>query len=151
MKQVKCELFCDNFQNYKRYGIPKAQLVIADIPYNIGADAYGSNPMWYVGGDNKSGKMVFDHIDWERDGREVPKLHPTQKPVKLLKKLIEIFTDPGDVVIDPCAGSGSTLRAARELGRDSYGFEICKEFYRDAVEKMLKEPETVQIGLEGVV
>lgn len=98
-----------------------------------------------------SGKMVFDHIDWERDGREVPKLHPTQKPVKLLKKLIEIFTDPGDVVIDPCAGSGSTLRAARELGRDSYGFEICKEFYRDAVEKMLKEPETVQIGLEGVV
>ena len=33
MKQVKCELFCDNFQNYKRYGIPKAQLVIADIPY----------------------------------------------------------------------------------------------------------------------
>lgn len=95
--------------------------------------------------------MVFDHIDWERDGREVPKLHPTQKPVKLLKKLIEIFTDPGDVVIDPCAGSGSTLRAARELGRDSYGFEICKEFYRDAVEKMLKEPETVQIGLEGVV
>lgn len=56
MKQVKCELFCDNFQNYKRYGIPKAQLVIADIPYNIGADAYGSNPMWYVGGDNKNGE-----------------------------------------------------------------------------------------------
>ena len=67
------------------------------------------------------------------------------------EKLIEIFTDPGDVVIDPCAGSGSTLRAARELGRDSYGFEICKEFYRDAVEKMLKVPEAVQIGLEGVV
>ena len=56
MEQVKCELFCDNFQNYKRYGIPKAQLVIADIPYNIGADAYGSNPMWYVGGDNKNGE-----------------------------------------------------------------------------------------------
>ena len=260
MKQVKCELFCDNFQNYKRYGIPKAQLVIADIPYNIGADAYGSNPMWYVGGDNKNGEsakakssffrtdgyfkiaeymhfcnrllkkepkkrnaapamIVFCAFDQMQtvmeygkrygfknsyplfftkpysaqvlkanmrivgatefavvlyrdklpkfnngrqydengkvvrgsDGREVPKLHPTQKPVKLLKKLIEIFTDPGDVVIDPCAGSGSTLRAARELGRDSYGFEICKEFYRDAVEKMLKEPETVQIGFEGVV
>ena len=58
MKQVKCELFCDNFQNYKRYGIPKAQLVIADIPYNIGADAYGSNPMWYVGGDNKNGESA---------------------------------------------------------------------------------------------
>lgn len=43
MKQVKCELFCDNFQNYKRYGIPKAQLVIADIPYNIGAKT-GNKP-----------------------------------------------------------------------------------------------------------
>lgn len=46
----KPKLFHDNFQNYKRYGIPKAQLVIADIPYNIGANAYGSNPMWYKGG-----------------------------------------------------------------------------------------------------
>ena len=50
---VKTELYCDNFQNFKRYGIPKAQLVIADIPYNLGANAYGSNPMWYVDGDNK--------------------------------------------------------------------------------------------------
>ena len=50
------QLFNDNFQNYKRYGIPKAQLVIADIPYNIGEDAYGSNPMWYKGGDNKNGE-----------------------------------------------------------------------------------------------
>lgn len=45
------ELYNDHFQNYKVYGIPKAQLVIADIPYNIGKDAYGSNPMWYNGGD----------------------------------------------------------------------------------------------------
>lgn len=43
---VKCELYHDNFQNFKKYGIPKAQLVIADIPYNIGADAYGSNPIF---------------------------------------------------------------------------------------------------------
>lgn len=46
MGKPRIELYRDNFQNYKRYGIPKAQLVIADIPYNIGADAYGSNPMW---------------------------------------------------------------------------------------------------------
>ena len=167
MKQVKCELFCDNFQNYKRYGIPKAQLVIADIPYNIGADAYGSNPMWYVGGDNKNGESAKAKSSFFRtDGyfkiaeymhfcnrllKKEPKLHPTQKPVKLLKKLIEIFTDPGDTVIDPCAGSGSTLRAARELGRNSYGFELDKQFYRLAKDEMLKEPETVQIGLEGVV
>ena len=64
----KIELYHDNFQNFKRYNIPKAQLVIADIPYNIGADAYASNPVWYQGGDNKNGesklaKQSFFHTD----------------------------------------------------------------------------------------
>ena len=56
-KKIKCELYNDNFQNYKSYNIPaKAQLVITDIPYNIGNNAYGSNPSWYVGGDNANGE-----------------------------------------------------------------------------------------------
>ena len=49
MEDTKVGLFNDNFQNYKRYGIPKAQLVIADIPYNLGVNAYASNPTWYEG------------------------------------------------------------------------------------------------------
>lgn len=49
MKQ-RVELFNDSFQNFKRYNIPKAQLVIADVPYNIGENFYGSNPTWYNGG-----------------------------------------------------------------------------------------------------
>ena len=49
-------LINDHFQNFKGYQIPPAQLVIADIPYNVGKNAYGSNPMWYVGGDNKNGE-----------------------------------------------------------------------------------------------
>ena len=243
---VKTELYNDNFQNYKRYGIPKAQLVIADIPYNIGTDFYGSNPMWYKGGDNKNGesklakkaafntdfnfniaeyfhfcnrllikepkqagkapamivfcafeqmqtvieygkkygfknsypiffiknysaqvlkanmrivgatefavvlyrdklpkfnnngKMIYNWFEWNRDNPKMyPKIHPTQKPVNVLKRLIEIFTDEGDVVIDPCAGSGATLRAAFELKRNSFGFEIDKKFYKEAKEKML--------------
>lgn len=260
---AKATLIHDNFQNFKRYNIKKAQLVIADIPYNIGANAYGSNPMWYEGGDNKNGeskyaksnffngggsfkiaeymhfcnkllikepkekgkapamivfcafdqiptvieygkeygfmnsyplffiknysaqvlkvnmrivgatefavvlyrdklpkfnngrqidpetgkpirgtgKMIFDWIEWKRDGKEIPKIHPTQKPVNVLKKLIEVFTDEGDIVIDPCAGSGSTLQAAYELGRTSYGFEVSTKFYDEAMAKMpcLKE------------
>ena len=65
---IKCELYNDNFQNFKRYNIPKAQLVIADIPYNIGVDAYASNPMWYKKGDNKNGesslaRQSFFHTD----------------------------------------------------------------------------------------
>ena len=245
MKKIKCELYNDNFQNFKRYNIPKAQLVIADIPYNIGNNFYGSNPMWYKGGDNKNGEsklagkaafntdhnfniaeyfhfcnrllkkepkergqapcmivfcsfeqipmviryaekhgfkkhiplvfvknfsaqvlkanmrivgateyglvlyrdklpkfrnggeMVFNWFNWVQDGKKIPKIHPTQKPVLLLKRLIEIFTDPGDVVIDPVAGSGTTLRAAVELDRKAYGFEISKEFYRRAKNEML--------------
>lgn len=54
--KIKCEIYRDSMQNYKKYGIPKAQLVIADVPYNLGNNMYGSNPMWYVGGDNKNGE-----------------------------------------------------------------------------------------------
>ena len=57
VKKIKCELFNDNFQNYKKYHIPKkAQLVIADIPYNLGNNAFASSPEWYVDGDNKKVK-----------------------------------------------------------------------------------------------
>lgn len=236
---MKCELFNDHFQNSKRYAIQKAQLIIADIPYNVGKNAYGSSVEWYEGGDikngesklanseffdtdkdfripeflhfcskmlipepketgkapcmivfcafdqqfelieeakkhglnryinlvfvknssaqvlkanmrivgnceyglilyrdklpkfNNQGKMIFNAIDWEKDGIS-EKIHPTQKPVKLIEKLIGIFTDEGDVVIDPCAGSASTLVAANNLGRVAYGFEIKKDFFKAA-------------------
>lgn len=87
-KRVKIELFNDHFENAKRYQIPRAQLIIADIP------------------------------------------------------LIEIYTDEGDVVIDPVVGSCSTLRACAELKRSCYGFEIKKNFYNQAKEKMLSNVET---------
>lgn len=87
--------------------------------------------------------MIFNWMEWQKD-TSVPKIHPTQKPIPVLKRLIEIFTDEGDVVIDPCAGSGTTLRAAAELNRHSYGFEIDKKFYKEAQEKMLKD---IQIQL----
>lgn len=86
---------------------------------------------------NNNGKMIVNWFNWLTDGVEIPKIHPTQKPVRMLKRLIEIFTDYGDVVIDPCAGSGSTLRAAAELGRNAYGFEIKKNFYRKSKAKMI--------------
>lgn len=91
--------------------------------------------------------MILDWMEYERDGKEIPKIHPTQKPVKLLKRLIEICTDPGDVVIDPCFGSGSTGRACLELGRSFYGFEINKNFFRRAQNEMLVLPESKQMEL----
>jgi len=245
---MECKLVNDHFQNYKIYNIPKAQLLIADIPYNVGKNAYGSNPSWYVDGDNKNGEsdlagttffntdvnfkvpeffhfcgklikkepkekgkagcmivfcsfeqqfmlieyaqkhgfnhyinlvfrkdysaqvlkanmrivgnceygmlfyreklpkfnnkgnMIFNCIDWHRGG-DLPKVHPTQKPVRLLERLIEIFTDPGDVVIDPVAGSGTTLLAAKNLNRKAFGFEISKEFCKLAHEKILSQSQ----------
>lgn len=66
------ELFNDHFQNFKVYGIPKAQLIIADPPYNLGVNAYASNPSWYVGGDNKNGesdKAGKEFFDTDKDFR----------------------------------------------------------------------------------
>lgn len=72
------KLFNDHFQNYKRYGVPKAQLIIADIPYNIGINAYGSNPSWYIGGDNKNGASELagkEFFDTDKDFRITEFLH----------------------------------------------------------------------------
>ena len=78
-------------------------------------------------------------MDFVRDDMDIPRIHPTQKPIKVLENLIRIFTDEGDVVIDPCCGSGSTLVAAENLGRKSYGFEIKKEFVNLAKTKMFSQ------------
>ena len=91
--------------------------------------------------------MVFNWFQWERDKKDIPKIHPAQKPVNVIKKLVETFTDEGDIVIDPCAGSGTTLRACKELNRSCYGFEIHRPFYERAVNEMLAD-KNEQINLE---
>ena len=89
---------------------------------------------------NNDGKMIFNWFNWQKDNpKEVPKIHPTQKPVSLLKDIIAIFTDEGDTVIDPVAGSGTTLKASFESNRNSYGFEVSKEIYNKAQDLMLKD------------
>lgn len=95
-----------------------------------------------------TGHMVFNWFAWERDGKDIPKIHPSQKPVAVMKKLIQTFTDPGDVVIDPCCGSGSTLRAAAELGRSAYGFEIDRNFYTRAKNEMLNFEKDPQMSIK---
>lgn len=49
-KKLKCEVWNDSMQNWKSKPIQKAQLIIADVPYNVGTNFYGSNPVWYKGG-----------------------------------------------------------------------------------------------------
>ena len=98
-----------------------------------------------------TGHMIFNWFTWEKDGKEIPKIHPAQKPVAVIKKLIEIFTDEGDVVIDPCCGSGSTLRAAAELGRSAYGFEIDRTFYERAKNEMLVFEKDNQLNITDFI
>jgi site-specific DNA-methyltransferase (adenine-specific) len=85
--------------------------------------------------------MIFNCIDVPRD-TQTPKVHPTQKSVPLLERLIQVFTDRGEIVIDPCAGSGTTLLAAAQCGRRAYGFEIKKNYYNDANNKVLRRIQT---------
>jgi len=64
------------------------------------------------------------------------RLHPTQKPVAVLKPLIDAFTMPGQVVLDPFCGSGSTLVAAADLGRRYIGIELTSEHHRTSRERL---------------
>ena len=71
-------LFNSHFQNFKQFGVPKAQLILTDIPYNIGKNAYGSNPVWYVGGDNKNGESDLageEFFDTDKDFRPAEFMH----------------------------------------------------------------------------
>ncbi|MGP1351653.1 MAG: hypothetical protein ACTTK2_08350 [Hoylesella marshii] len=58
MEKNLINLFNDSYQNWSRYHIPKAQLILTDVPYNLGNNAYASNPTWYEGGDNKNGESA---------------------------------------------------------------------------------------------
>ena len=64
--------------------------------------------------------------------------HPAQKPVKLLKHIIEIASNPGDVVFDPFMGVGSTGVAAMELGRKFGGVEIQKDYFDASCKRINK-------------
>jgi adenine-specific DNA-methyltransferase len=73
--------------------------------------------------------VIPDVLEWRYTGN---RFHPTQKPVPSLKPVIESFTEPGDIVLDPFAGSGSTLLAAKILGRRYVGIELDAQYVETA-------------------
>ena len=72
---------------------------------------------------------ISDVIAWTYSGN---RLHPTQKPLPVLLPLVEAFSAPGGLVLDPFAGSGSSLLAAKKLGRDWLGIELDAEYHATA-------------------
>jgi site-specific DNA-methyltransferase (adenine-specific) len=81
---------------------------------------------------------IGDVIDWTYSGN---KLHPTQKPLPVLLPLVETFCPPHGVVLDPFAGSGSSLLAARMLGRSYVGIEVDAKYHAIAAQR-LASPKT---------
>jgi adenine-specific DNA-methyltransferase len=79
---------------------------------------------------------IGDVIPWT--GYTGNKLHPTQKPVPVLLPLIEAFSRRGGLVLDPFAGSGSTLVAARKLGRDYLGIELDDTYHATAMGRLAR-------------
>ena len=115
------ELFNDHFQNYKTYGIPKAQLIIADIPYNIGKDAYGSNPSWYINGDNANGESELagkTFFDTDNDFRISEFLHFCSK--MLIKEPKETGKSPCMIVFCEFEQQFELIRKAKEYGLNKY-------------------------------
>lgn len=70
----------------------------------------------------------------------IDRVHPTQKPIGLMRRLVELFTSPGDRIIDPFSGSGTTLRAARDLGRYYVGSEINPKYAASAAARLGAPP-----------
>lgn len=64
------------------------------------------------------------------------RIHPTQKPVDLIKKLIELTTKKGDIVVDPFIGSGTTAVASIELSRNYIGFEVSEIYCRQSMQRI---------------
>ncbi len=63
------------------------------------------------------------------------RIHPTQKPLKLIENIIEIHSNIGDLIVDPFSGSGSTMICAKKLGRSFYGSEIDKNYYEKSIKR----------------
>lgn len=65
--------------------------------------------------------------------------HSSQKPIRLMTKLVADFSEPNDLILDPFAGSGTTLKAAKDLGRDYLGIEINPKYVKIAKDRLKQE------------
>jgi DNA modification methylase len=112
----------------------KSQFVLGRSDYNCSHEIilYG----WRENGahyfiDDRTQRSVF-----EVDKPHVSELHPTQKPIELISRMMVNSSRPGEIVYDPFAGSGSTLVAAHQLGRISYGCEIDPSYLAVTLERL---------------
>lgn len=75
-----------------------------------------------------------------------PRLHTTQKPEPLMLELVRLFTDGGDTVLDPFMGSGTTLAAAKRLGRKAIGIELEEKYCEIAAKRLQQEALPLEVA-----
>jgi DNA modification methylase len=98
---------------------------------------------WWNGG----GKQGFYDTPIVLDrGAGETRLHTTQKPLALMEALVRDFTDPGETIADPFAGSGTTLVAAKRLGRKAIGWEISPAYHAIAEKRIASTREQFELG-----
>ena len=129
----------------------------ARVPYNSHTLRYPSHPQAdssrygnkpYVWRPNPLGAKPRDVIEVPTltNGMREKTLHPTQKPLELVRRLVAAATRPGDLVVDPFGGSGTTFVACEALGRQWLGCEIDAAYQRVIAER-LAEPASA-VGAE---
>ena len=87
--------------------------------------------VWNGGG--RTGVFIHNKNDWKK----AP--HPTTKPLKLMTDLVDLFSNESETILDPFMGSGTTLRAAKDLGRKAIGIEIEEKYCEIAAKRMAQE------------
>ncbi len=102
----------------------------------VAAHAPGKST-WNGGGQH--GVFIVNKGGDERAG------HPTQKPLALMEKLVRLFTDPGDTILDPFAGSGTTGVAALRMGRRFIGWERDPKYHAIALKRLKAAREQLEL------
>lgn len=87
---------------------------------------------WNAGGK----RGIYHHPIVLNRGAGEERVHTTQKPLSLMREIVEDFTDPGDLILDPFAGSGTTGVAAIQLGRRFIGWELSEEYHTIATRRL---------------
>jgi len=128
------------------FDLPMAKWVVwvkRDIESVMGSPMSDAELVWH----NCGGKPV-SVFNWYwhgayRKGEMGSHLHPTQKPVALMRWLVEKWTEPGDLILDPYMGSGPIAQAAQDLNRKYIGIEIEETYCQTATNRLAQQTLTL--------
>lgn len=148
------EIFCKGktIYNPQKILLKKIDKRVGGGRRNNRVDGTGHNILSSVMSGEKEYKDRYPlSIHFFSNANQKDKVHPTQKPVALFEYLIKTYTNEGDLVLDNCIGSGTTLVAAERLKRNSIGIEISKKYCEDSYQRLLNEIGQLRMDREPSV